>query len=112
MAKQDIAGQAPQAEVRRAPAEWARIKGQWVEFSGIANAALDQGSHFKWQHAAAASVHGWDLHEHHEGGPIQLTEQEYQAALDAACPAKGLPKQHEPARSKHAPKLERKPVKE
>lgn len=35
-------------------------------------------------HAAAEALHGWREHEHHEGAPIQLTADEYTAALKAA----------------------------
>lgn len=35
-------------------------------------------------HAAAEALHGWREHEHHEGEPIRLTREEYEAALKAA----------------------------
>ncbi len=39
---------------------------------------------FSPQHAAAAALHGWPEHEHHEGKPIQLSSDAYKAALHAA----------------------------
>lgn len=35
-------------------------------------------------HAAAAALHGWPEHAHHEGAQIQLSEDDYKAALQAA----------------------------
>lgn len=101
MAK-DYTERAPDAEMR-SPAEWARAKGQWVEFRGSVDPELGNGSHYTWQHAAASTLHGWDAHAYHEGAPLLLTERDYLAALDAAAPAKGLPKLHKPAASeRHA----------
>jgi hypothetical protein len=37
-----------------------------------------------WQHSAASALHGWDLHAHHEGKPIQISLDDYKAALLAA----------------------------
>lgn len=34
-------------------------------------------------HAAAGVLHGWALHEHHAGEPIQLTAADYAAAIEA-----------------------------
>ncbi len=39
---------------------------------------------FSPQHAAAAALHGWKEHEHHEGKPIRLSTEAYKAALHAA----------------------------
>ena len=93
-----------QAEVR-SPQEWARAKGQFIEFKGVADPELGTGSHYTWQHACAAVMHGWREHEHQAGAPIQITEVDYLAALDAAAPKVGLPKRHGPAASPHAPSL-------
>lgn len=47
-------------------------------------------SDYSWQHNAAAALHGWgghgvaDGHEHHEGKPIELSRDDYKAALLAA----------------------------
>jgi len=35
-------------------------------------------------HGAAAALHGWLLHEHHQGAPMALTRDDYCAALEAA----------------------------
>ena len=54
-----------------------------------------------WQHGAAAALHCWDLHEHHAGGPLLLTESDYLAALKAAEGPSYKP--HAAALSPHAP---------
>lgn len=51
----------------------ARVNGEPAEFEL-----------FHWQHAAAEALHGWKQHAHHEAKPIQLTRQDYEAALVAA----------------------------
>lgn len=104
MAEQNKAPPAPKAELR-SPDEWARAKGQWIEFKGVVDPELGNGSHYTWQHACAAVMHGWREHEHQAGAPIQITEADYLAALDAAAPKVGHPKRHGPAASPHAPSL-------
>ncbi|HMI91568.1 MAG TPA: hypothetical protein VK509_09410, partial [Polyangiales bacterium] len=37
-----------------------------------------------WKHAAAAALHGWAEHAHHEGKPMELSADDYAAALKAA----------------------------
>lgn len=39
---------------------------------------------YHWQHSAAAALHGWANHEHHEAKPMQLSREDYNAALLAA----------------------------
>lgn len=39
---------------------------------------------YSWQHAAAAALHGWAEHEHHEAAPIRLKVGDYKLALLAA----------------------------
>jgi len=41
------------------------------------------GSRFSAQHEAAAVLHGWNAHEYHRGA-VELTDEEYTAALKAA----------------------------
>lgn len=62
-----------------------------------------------WRHAAAAALHGWAQHAHHEAEEIQLEQADYEAALAAASapstdpalePGQYLP--HPAALSKHA----------
>lgn len=43
---------------------------------------------YAWQHRCAARLHGWDEHAHHAGKPIELTESDYDAALQAASEPK------------------------
>lgn len=104
MAEQNKAPPAPKAELR-SPDEWARAKGQWVEFKGVVDPELGNGSHFTWQHAVAQFIHGWKRHEEQEGTPLKITEADYLAALDAASHPVGNPKRHGPAASPHAPSL-------
>ncbi|GMV19459.1 MAG: hypothetical protein AMXMBFR56_76830 [Polyangiaceae bacterium] len=113
MAKDQGAPEAPKADLR-SPDEWARAKGHFIKFKGVADAELGTGDHYSWQHAVAVVMHGWKQHEAHEGGPLLLSERDYLAALDAAAPAKGLPQQHAAAASKHAPPVPaaHKPLKE
>jgi hypothetical protein len=55
---------------------------------------------YNWRHAAAASLHGWSQHEHHAGKPIQLSDADYEAALEAASAPKGVSYEpHKPALS-------------
>jgi hypothetical protein len=37
-----------------------------------------------WQHNAAAALHGWNEHEHHEAEPLKLSLDDYKKALLAA----------------------------
>lgn len=114
MAKdQTVAEPATKGELR-SPDEWAKAKGHFVKYKGVADPELGTGDHFSWQHAAAAVMHGWKRHEAQEGAPLQISEADYMAALDAAAPAKGLPQQHAAAASKHAPPVPaaHKPLKE
>lgn len=58
----------------------------------------------RW-HAAAAALHGWVAHEHHTGAPMQLTQHEYLAAIEAAKQPDLVP--HPPAVSPHSPHARR-----
>ena len=59
---------------RKAPAEWAALLGTP-----------------DWHVAAASALHRWDDHEHHMGGPIQLTEDDYLSACTAVVTHQGKP---------------------
>jgi hypothetical protein len=39
---------------------------------------------YSWQHNAAAALHGWAEHEHHEAKPLEMSADDYKAALLAA----------------------------
>lgn len=39
----------------------------------------------RWQHAAAAALHDWTLYAHHNAKPMQLSDEDYEKALEAAC---------------------------
>ena len=68
----------------------------------VLGAAVEKGE--AWKHAAAAALHGWAEHAHHEGKPMELEPEDYAAALKAAeAPnAEGEYVPHAPALSKHA----------
>lgn len=38
----------------------------------------------RYKHGAAAALHGWNLHEHHHGTPMQLSREDYELAIEAA----------------------------
>jgi hypothetical protein len=60
-----------------------------------------EDSPFGWRHRVADSVHGWSAHNYHyQADPIMLTEEQYRAALDAACPREGHSSQHPEALGK------------
>ena len=53
-------------------------------------------------HLAAAALHGWKEHAHHENGPMMLTKDDYLAALAAINgDERGKLTPHKPALSKH-----------
>lgn len=95
MPEKELPAETPKsAPERLTPEQWARRKGLFVE------ARAPNESHFHWSHAAAEALHGWASHTHHAGGPMRLSEADYDAAL-AAVQAEGNPKAHKPALSPH-----------
>ena len=60
----------------RTPEDWAREVFP-PRPSGAAHSDL-------WHHAQARYLHRWSDHAHHAGAPIQLTRQDYLAAIEAA----------------------------
>jgi hypothetical protein len=54
-----------------------------------------------WKHGAAASLHCWAEHAHHEAKEMELSESAYDAAIKAVCSAPPY-KPHKAALSKHA----------
>jgi len=54
------------------------------------------------RHAAAAALHGWAQHEHHEAGPMALSAEDYDQALKAAAK---LPKAEDGKRPTYKPHL-------
>jgi hypothetical protein len=89
----------PKAAPIRTVTAWAKALGEYHDAGGVP--WLE--SHFSARHAAAATLHGWRDHAHHENGELELSESDYRAALDAASPKEGNPKAHKPALSKHCP---------
>lgn len=53
-----------------------------------------------WAHAAADTMHGWAAHAHHTGEPMQLTADDYAAAVRLATRRNAF---HPPALSPHHP---------
>jgi hypothetical protein len=69
-------GEALPSSEKRSPDDWARELFP----------ASDRGRpHPKlFEHGAAEALHGWKLHVHHAGAPLQLSRTDYVAALRAA----------------------------
>ncbi len=90
---------------RKSPKEWAfatgngpkanTSKNKWEVSHGM---SAPRGSVY---HEVASVLHGWKEHEHHEGSPILLTQEEYLAALKATMPEAGNPVPHKSALSPH-----------
>jgi hypothetical protein len=57
----------------------------------------------RFLHAAASALHGWKEHEHDTGEPMQLTEGEYQSALECAAHRDPYTGKYEPSSSALAP---------
>jgi hypothetical protein len=105
MSKQDndkpLSKPAPQAE-KLPPDVWCQRLGKFApgkqskDGSVVLSPAIPA-----WQHGAAAGLHAWELHEHHAGGPLLVTESDYLAALKAAEGPTYEP--HKPALSPYAP---------
>jgi len=55
-----------------------------VTRSARVNGEPKQFKLYHWQHAAAAALHGWAQHAHHEAEPIKISRKDYEAALKAA----------------------------
>ncbi len=82
----------PAADEKRSPRDWALALGHGPK--AARPQLVDQGTKKMLspmlgsaEHEAAKALHGWDEHEHHENGPIQLTRSDYEAALAASHPA-------------------------
>lgn len=80
--------------VKKTPEQWARVLGHMK----LADPRIPQSTtHADWQHAAADKLHGWGRHAYHyQAEPMLLTQDDYQAALDAAAEYPNKPA-HEPA---------------
>ena len=89
----------PKKADMRSPTDWAKALGEFHDAKGVPG----QEDFFSARHAAAAALHGWNDHAHHEGRELEMTEADYRTALDAGHPKKGNPKAHRPALSKHCP---------
>jgi hypothetical protein len=57
-----------------------------VAFGGAGESPMPRETlGFSAEHAAAAALHGWALHEHQEGEPIKISADAYAEALKAAA---------------------------
>ena len=77
---------------------------EWAELKFPKNKRGHQ-HHGIWRHAAAAVLHGWAEHKHHQNGAMRLTEGEYDKALKAMDSPTATP--HKAALSKHHPATKR-----
>jgi hypothetical protein len=77
---------APKSENLASPAEHAKAMGgvKTIERSAVVNGQPAKFELFHQFHAGAEALHGWREHEHHEGKSIQLSADDYKAALKAA----------------------------
>lgn len=113
MSEEDTKKNAPKPVAtaeKRAPEEWAgpcnqRRPRRFEDTSSTVNGKpFDSIGLFLDRHDAAAVMHGWTLHEHHEQKPFELTRADYEAAIEAAgkTDERGQPIPHAPAMSPHA----------
>ena len=82
---------------RKSPQQWA------AHLGAVGKLPVPYGERFftDYRHGMAKVIHGWSSHEYHEGGPLLLTLEDYQAALKVA---ESFPyKPHKPALTKYAP---------
>lgn len=73
-------------EAKGSPVDHAKSLGQHrseAKFAVVAGSAPNLEV-FSPQHMAAEALHGWKEHEHHTGAPMQLSADDYKAALHAA----------------------------
>lgn len=78
---------ATKAPERAAPAT--KTPEQWKAVAFPASGKKARPHVSLWQHNAAAALHGWAKHQHHAGAPMQLTGEDYFAALVAASEPTG-----------------------
>ncbi len=62
----------------RTPMEWCVRLGH---FNVERLPSMKQEKRAKWYHNSAAAIHGWNLHDA-GGDPMQLTQEDYEAALE------------------------------
>lgn len=86
----------------KTPREWALELGHGPKLNGpnqwIAEHGMS-GVYGSVEYEVAKKLHGWELHEHHAGEPMQITRADFEAALKATHPEKGNPVPHLPAAS-------------
>jgi len=89
--KQHGGSEKPEVHALRGPHEHAVAIGAFrerKERAGAVVAAIGGRTpnlgEYSWQHQAAAALHGWVEHEHHEAKPVDLSLDDYKKALLAA----------------------------
>jgi hypothetical protein len=104
MAKSNPEPVAPTNAELRSPHSHAEALGHLLAGNGPRFSNEPNGADYDWQHRAAAQLHGWIEHEHHEGKPLELSESDYCAALKAASNTNksGDYEPHVKALSRHA----------
>lgn len=77
---------------------------EWAVATGRALPRRPDSARYTREHQAAEAMHGWhpEVHEHHAGAPLQISQDDYEAALEAAMAYPNKPA-HAPAMSPHAP---------
>jgi hypothetical protein len=66
----------PSKQDMKTPDEWRKVV--------LPDDPRGRQSPTSWKHAAAAALHGWAEHAHHEGAPMRMVRADYEAALAAA----------------------------
>jgi hypothetical protein len=86
----------PAATGKRTPDEWARTLGYVI----VPSKRRGGRAGFTSEHRAAEILHGWIEHAHHAAAAIELTQADYEAAIDAAVNSSPA-RPHPGALSKH-----------
>lgn len=107
MAKESEAAQAAATKAPVHAAPETKTPEQWKLVAFPAGGKKKNRPHERrWQHDAAAALHGWTTHAHHAGAPMQLSGADYYEALVAASePKSGRYVPHPAALSPHAGKV-------
>ena len=80
----------PTQDETRTPSDWCHALRRYNKGRSPGNKQIPH-----WQHTAADAMHGWAIHAHEANEPMQLTEDDYKAAL--AATEKTPLKAHAPA---------------
>ena len=91
------------AKAKAKPKATLKSPSGWLETMRASIASPRGGvADYEWQYAAAETAHGWKAHAHHAGKELNITKEDFDAALKAALGnSKGVIEPHKPALSKH-----------